>query len=105
MRRTGSTDGAGALRCRAVAELAGEDLRSGEVTMPLAPERTARVWEAGRGGADDLTVREVAAELVACDAVQAFRDETLSHVDSAWTALEPLPPNTFAKVVCRALGR
>jgi hypothetical protein len=27
-----------------------------------------------------------------------------SHVDTAWAALEPLLPNTFTKVVVRALG-
>ncbi|MFD9739046.1 polyprenyl synthetase family protein [Umezawaea sp. NPDC059074] len=90
----------------------GEDLRAGKVTMPLAravgllpPDRMAAVWAAVRDGRADLgTVREVAAALVECGAVRACHAEARSHVDTAWAALEPLLPNTFTKVVVRALG-
>ncbi|HWO68165.1 MAG TPA: polyprenyl synthetase family protein, partial [Umezawaea sp.] len=90
----------------------GEDLRAGKVTMPLAhavgllpPDRLAAVWTAVRDGrADHATVRGIAGELVECGAVRACHEEARSHVDTAWAALEPLVPNTFTKVVVRALG-
>ncbi len=90
----------------------GEDLRAGKVTMPLAravgllpPDRMADVWAAVREGrADHTTVAEVAEALVECGAVRACHDEARTHVDTAWAALEPLLPNTFTKVVVRALG-
>ncbi|MCS7481225.1 polyprenyl synthetase family protein [Umezawaea endophytica] len=90
----------------------GEDLRAGKVTMPLAhavgllpPERLAAVWAVVRDGrADHAAVREIAEELVGCGAARACHEEARSHVDTAWAVLEPLLPNTFTKVVVRALG-
>ena len=89
-----------------------EEKTTGKVTMPLAhavgllpPDRLAAVWTAVRDGrADHATVRGIAGELVECGAVRACHEEARSHVDTAWAALEPLVPNTFTKVVVRALG-
>ncbi|WP_190818646.1 polyprenyl synthetase family protein [Saccharopolyspora pogona] len=90
----------------------GEDLRAGKVTMPLAQavgrlphDRMAAIWTAVRdGNADDVTVREVAAALVECGAVQACYDDAKAQVDAAWAPLDSLLPKSFAKAMVRALG-
>jgi geranylgeranyl pyrophosphate synthase/predicted secreted hydrolase len=90
----------------------GEDLRNGKVTMPLAHAATllphdklALLWKRIRDGVTDLdTACEVSATLVECGAIQACRDEAHALVNNAWSALEPLLPNTRAKAFFRALG-
>ena len=90
----------------------GEDLRHGKVTMPFAhsvdllPRRQlADIWAAVRGGnVPECTVREVAATLVACGAIEACYDDAKMRVDDAWATLEPLLPNSLPAVMVRALG-
>ncbi|MFG2287612.1 polyprenyl synthetase family protein [Streptomyces sp. NPDC048595] len=90
----------------------GEDLRAGKVTMPLAravsllpADEISRLWRSVRGGgADQATVREVAAAVTGCGAVQACYQEAKAHVDAAWRRLEPLLAESLTKVLVRALG-
>ncbi|WP_407285352.1 polyprenyl synthetase family protein [Streptomyces sp. BP-8] len=90
----------------------GEDLRAGKVTMPLAravsllpADEISRLWRSVRGGgADPATVREVAAAVTGCGAVQACYQEAKAHVDVAWHRLEPVLAESITKVLVRALG-
>ncbi|MGG7575715.1 polyprenyl synthetase family protein [Streptomyces sirii] len=90
----------------------GEDLRAGKVTMPLAravsllpADEISRLWRSVRGGGTDpATVREVAAAVTGCGAVQACYQEAKAHVDAAWRRLEPLLAESITKVLVRALG-
>lgn len=90
---------------------AGEDLRAGKVTMPMAhairllPRQEMRLlWKSVRGGgADDATVRRVAQTLIDCGAVKACYTEAQALVDNAWQ-LMPQAPSSYARLICRAIG-
>jgi geranylgeranyl pyrophosphate synthase/predicted secreted hydrolase len=90
---------------------AGEDLRAGKVTMPMAyavrllpAEEMAVLWKSVRGGgADDATVCRVAEKLIDCGAVEACYAEARAVVDDAWRLMERVP-SSYPKVVHRAIG-
>ncbi|MFE3186422.1 polyprenyl synthetase family protein [Streptomyces violascens] len=94
-------------------KLAGEDLRNGKVTMPLAHavallprDKLTHLWQSIKEpGADPETVHEAIEVLTSCGALNAARKEAEHLVEQGWTPLEHLLPPSAATDQLRDLGR
>lgn len=90
----------------------GEDLAEGKVTMPVAKamnlldaESRTWLWAAVSAGArDPLAVDRAIDVLEECGALQACEAEAERLVEEAWSVLDPLVPDSLAKLMLRAFG-
>jgi geranylgeranyl pyrophosphate synthase/predicted secreted hydrolase len=90
----------------------GEDLREGKITMPVAKalgllDLESRTWlcNALQGGLDKQASVEQAIDLLeACGALQACQTEAEQLVDEAWSVLDPLVPDSLAKLMLRSFS-
>ncbi len=90
----------------------GEDLGEGKVTMPVAraigmldaPERTW-LWNTIAARPTDPRVIDAAIDRIeACGALRACQAEAEQLVEDAWITLDPLVPNSMAKLMLRAFS-
>jgi geranylgeranyl pyrophosphate synthase len=90
----------------------GEDLREGKITMPVAKamglldlESRMWLWNTLAARPDDQAVVDRAIDLLEeCGALQACQVEAERLVDEAWSALDPLVPDSMAKLMLRAFS-
>ena len=91
---------------------AGEDIANGTATLPVAksmsrlpPQDRAWVWETLRTKPKDpKVIASVIQKLEACGGIEACSQEARSLVEDAWQKVEPLLPDSIAKVMLRAFG-
>jgi geranylgeranyl pyrophosphate synthase len=90
----------------------GEDLSEGKVTMPVAtamrlldtPDRTW-LWNTISSLPTDPALIQSAIDTIeGCGALRACRDEARQMIEAAWSFLDPLIPNSLAKLMLRAFS-
>ena len=90
----------------------GEDLSEGKVTMPVAKAMgmldardRAWLWETIAARPTDPDIVDAAiARIESCGALGACQSEAEQLVEDAWSALDPLVPNSLAKLMLRAFS-
>ena len=90
----------------------GEDLSEGKVTMPVAKAMgvldardRAWLWDTIAARPTDPDVVDAAiARIESCGALGACQAEAEQLVEDAWSALDPLVPNSLAKLMLRAFS-
>jgi geranylgeranyl pyrophosphate synthase len=90
----------------------GEDITAGKITAPIAkamgrlsPEDRARLWSIVESQPRDrATIGEAVRLVDGCGALDACEADARQLVESAWTAIDPLIPDSQYKVRLRAFG-
>jgi geranylgeranyl pyrophosphate synthase/predicted secreted hydrolase len=90
----------------------GEDITAGKVTMPVAkamslgsPAERARLWELlSAGTSDRALIGEAIGIVEGCGALDACRLDAELLVERGWTELDPLIPESLAKLMLRVFG-
>ncbi len=90
----------------------GEDVTEGKVTMPVAKAMSrldaagrARLWQIlSARPAEPGHVHEAISLIEECGAIRACREEADQLIEAAWARLQPLLPDSRAKLMLRAFG-
>ena len=90
----------------------GEDITAGKITAPVAKamgrlsreERRTLAAILASKPADQAIIREAVAIIDGCGALDACEREAGELVESAWTRVDPLVPDSQFKVRLRAFG-
>ncbi|HXX66659.1 MAG TPA: polyprenyl synthetase family protein [Polyangiaceae bacterium] len=90
----------------------GEDIRLGKVTLPvvkafglLDADVRRRLWEIVSARSSDPNAIDEAIDIIeGCGALQRCVDLARSLVHNAWSALDPVLPDSFVKLSIRAFG-
>ena len=90
----------------------GEDISEGKVTAPIAQamsrlgrEERQKLWRTlSSKPAEPLVVAGVIETLVSCGALEACEKQARALIESAWARIDPLLPDSHAKIKLRAFG-
>ena len=90
----------------------GEDIMAGKVTMPVAKAMSRmnkadrqKLWDTVSSKPQDTTiVNNVIADLEKVGAIDACVEQANSIVEDAWAKLDPIVPDSFAKMMLRSFG-
>jgi geranylgeranyl pyrophosphate synthase/predicted secreted hydrolase len=90
----------------------GEDITAGKVTMPIAktmslgsPPERARLWEIlSAGTTDRALIAEAIGIVEGCGALDACRLDADLLVEQGWAELDPLIPESLAKLMLRVFS-
>ena len=90
----------------------GEDIVQGKVTLPVAKAMSRLplserewLWDTLKSKPEDAEmVRRVIDRLESCGAIEACMQQARALVEDGWRVLEPLVPDTLAKMMLRAFG-
>ena len=90
----------------------GEDVAAGKITMPVAKAMSLldlagrrHLWEIlGAGPTEREPIAEAIELMRSCGALDACRVEAEQLIETSWAQVDPLLPDSYAKLMLRVFG-